>query len=110
MIFAVSKALKDLVNNHSDSWDEICCRLDTRVAGLGSYEDVGRHYGCDLFTMKSRFKTYPDGPSKALILYIITKQPDVTVEAFAKAVENHAGRNDVARLLREFDLKGQNIS
>ena len=97
--------MEDLVNDASDSMDEICHRLDTRTAGLGSYEDIAKHYGYKVSTVRSRFETSPDGPSKALILAIIAKHPDVTVESFAKVVVKQTRRKDVARLLREFDCK-----
>ena len=105
VIFSVSKFLKDLVDDASDSLDKICEDLDTPTAGLGNYENVAKHYGYKVSTVRSRFKTSPDGPSKALILAIIAEHPDVTVESFASVVVKQARREDVARLLREFDRK-----
>ncbi|XP_067017494.1 uncharacterized protein [Acropora muricata] len=104
-VAVVSKPLKDLVNDASDSLEEICKRLDTQLAGLGYYEDVAKYYDYDVFTIKARFKRSPDGPSKALILAIIAEYPDVTVESFAEVVVKQTRREDVARLLREFDCK-----
>ncbi|XP_074630340.1 uncharacterized protein LOC141889073 isoform X2 [Acropora palmata] len=101
----VSKPLENLVNDASDSLDEICKRLDTRLAGLGNYEDVAKYYGYDVFTIQSRLKISPDGPSKAMISSIIAKRPDVTVESLAKVVVKQTRREDVARLLRKFDCK-----
>ena len=97
--------MEDLVNDASDSLEKICNRLDTQLAGLGYYEDVAKYYHYDVFTIQARFKTSPDGPSKALILAIIDEHPDVTVESFAKVVVKQARRNYVAKLLREFDRK-----
>ena len=102
--------MEDLVNDASDSLEKICNRLDTQLAGLGYYEDVAKYYEYDVFTIKARFKTSPDGPSKALILAIIAEHPDVTVESFAEVVVKQTRRKDVARLLREFDCKRKNIS
>ena len=102
----MSKLLEDLVNDPSDSLDEICQHLDTPTPGLGNYENIAKHYGYKFSTVRSRFKTSPDGPSKALILAIIAKHPDVTVENFAEVVAMKASRKDVARLLSEFDRKG----
>ena len=99
----MSKPLKHLVDDAPDSLDKICKRLDTPRAGLCSYEDVAKHYGYVVFTAPSSFKTSPVGQSKALILSIMAEHPDVTVESFARVVEKQAGREDVARLLREFD-------
>ena len=102
----MSKTLEDLVNDPSDSLDEICQRLDTPTAGLGNYENIAKHYGHKFSTVRSRFITSPDGPSKALILAIIAEHPGVTVESFAKVVVKKTRREDVARLLKEFDRKG----
>ena len=101
----MSKLLKGLVNDASDFLDEICEHLDAHTPGLGDYENIAKHYGYKVSTIRSRFKTSPDGPSKALILAIIRKHPDVTVESFAKVVVKQTKREDVARLLREFDRK-----
>ena len=104
-IFSESKLLEDLVNDPSNSLDEICDRLDTPLAGRGNYEHVARHYGYKVFTVQSKIKTSSDGASKALILSIIAGDPDVSVESFAKVVEKQAKRKDVAKLLRKFDRK-----
>ncbi|XP_074621215.1 uncharacterized protein LOC141879799 isoform X2 [Acropora palmata] len=104
-VTVVSKTLEDLVNDPSNFLDEICDRLDTLPAGRGNYEHVARHYGYKVFTVQARFKPSPDGPSKALILSIMAGDPDVTVESFAKVVVEQAKREDVAKLLREFDRK-----
>ena len=97
--------MEDLVNDPSNFLDEICDYLDALPEGLGNYEHVAKHYGYKVFTVQSRFKTSPGGPSKALILSIMAGDPDVTVESFAKVVVEQAKREDVARLLREFDRK-----
>ena len=104
-IFSVSKLLEDLVNDASDSLDKICERLDTPTAGLGNYENVAKCYGYKISTIRSKFETSRDGPSKALILALKAEHPDVTVESFAEAVVKQAKRKDVAKLLREFDCK-----
>ena len=102
----MSKLLEDLVNDASDSLDEICQRLDTRTAGVGNYEKIAKHYGYKVPLIRSRFETSPDGASKALIYDIVAKHPDVTVLSFARVVVEQTRREDVARLLREFDEKG----
>ena len=105
VIVSVSKLLVDLVNDASDSLKKICNCFDTPLSGLGNYEDVAKYYHYDIFTIQARFKTSPDGPSKALILAMIGEHPRVTVENFARVVEKQAKRKDVAILLREFDCK-----
>ena len=105
VIFSGSKLLEDLVNDSSDFLDEICQCLDTPTAGLGNYENIAKHYGYKVSTIRSRFKASPDGPSKALILAMICEHPRVTVENFARVVEKKAKRKNVAILLRDFDRK-----
>jgi len=101
----VPKTLEDLVNDPSNSLDEICKRLDTPTAGLGSYENIAKYYGYDVYTVQSRFNTSPYGPSKAMILAIMAEHPDATVESFARVVVQQTRRENVARLLREFDSR-----
>ena len=105
VLFSVPKTLEDLVNDPSNSLDEICKRLDTPTAGLGSYENIAKYYGYDVYTVQSRFNTSPYGPSKAMILAIMAEHPDVTVESFARVVVEQTRRENVARLLREFDSR-----
>ena len=105
VIVSVSKPLVDLVNDSSDSLEKICDHFDTPIRGLGNYEDVAKYYDYDIFKIKAKFETSPDGPSKALILAMIGEHPRVTVESFARVVEKQARRKDVAILLREFDRK-----
>ena len=105
VLFSVPKTLEDLVNDPSNSLDEICKRLDTPTPGLGSFEKIAIYYGYDVFTVQSRFNTSPYGPSKAMILAIIAEHPDVTVESFARVVVEQTRRENVARLLREFDSR-----
>ena len=96
--------MEDLVNDASDYLDKICKRLNTPLAGVGNYEHVAKHYGYDVFTIQCEL-TKSDCPSKALISSIIAKHPGVTIENFAKVVVEQTRREDVARLLREFDCK-----
>ena len=105
VIVSVSKRLEDLVNDASGSLEKICNRFDTPIRGLGNYEDVAKYYDYDVFKIKAKFETSPDGPSKALILAMIGEHPRVTVENFARVVEKQARRKDVAILLRKFDRK-----
>ena len=100
----MSKSLENLVNDPSDSLNEICMRLDLPLLGVGNYEKIARYYGYDVYTV-SEFSTSPKGPSKAMILAIIAENPYVTVEGFARVVVEQTRRQDVARLLREFDRK-----
>ena len=85
-------------------------RSDTPIRGLGNYEDVAKYYDYDVFKIKAKFETSRDGPFKALMLAIIGENPLVTVDNFARVVEQKARRKDVAILLRDFDDKRSNIS
>ncbi|XP_044176330.1 uncharacterized protein LOC114957958 isoform X3 [Acropora millepora] len=101
----VSKPLGDLYNDSSDILKKVRESLDTPIRGLGSVEDVAKHYLFDVVTVRSRFQTSPDGPSDALISAIIAQFPDETVESFARVVVMQTRRQNVAKLLREFDRK-----
>ena len=100
----MSKSLENLVNDPSNSLDEICKRLDTPTEGLGNYENIAKYYSYDVYTV-SGFSKSPKGPSKAMILAIIAEKPHVTVESFARVVLEQIRRQNVAILLREFDRK-----
>ena len=100
----MSKPLEDLVNDSSNYLDEICKRLDKPTPGLGNYEKIAKRYGYDVYTI-DKFRTSPNGPSKAMISAIIAEHPDVTVESFARVVVEQTRRENVARLLRDFDCK-----
>jgi len=101
----VSKPLGDLYNDSSDFLKKVCESLDNPIPGLGSCEDVAKHYRYDVVTARSRFQTSPGGPSDALISAIIAQFPDETVESLASVVVKQTRRQNVAKLLREFDRK-----
>ena len=102
-----------LVNDLSDFVERIFQRLDTRIRGAGHYEVIANHFGFDIFEIRSRFEKSVDGPSRAMTEAIVVRHPDLTVETFARVVEEKARRKDVADLLRAYDrdsLKGTNIT
>jgi len=78
--------------------------LDTYVEGAGHYEVVAKYFGFSIYTIKSRFEKADGGPSRAMIEAIVARQPEITVDSFAKLVEKKACRRDVANLLRAYDL------
>ncbi|XP_068702769.1 tumor necrosis factor receptor superfamily member 16-like isoform X1 [Montipora foliosa] len=100
-----SKRLASLVNHDLNLLEEICKRLDTAVPGCHNYEVIAQHFRFDYWTIKSDFEEHKEGPSKAMILSIISRYPKVTVEKFASVVEEKAFRCEVAELLREYDLR-----
>ena len=93
----------NLVNDHYDLVENIFERLDTYVDGAGHYEVVAKYFGFSIYTIKSRFEKADGGPSRAMIGAIVARQPEITVESFAKVVEKKACRSDVAKLLRDYD-------
>ncbi|XP_044176345.1 uncharacterized protein LOC114947826 isoform X5 [Acropora millepora] len=98
-----SKPLVSLVNDLSDFVERICQRLDTRLRGAGHYEVVAKYFGFDIFEIRSSFDKSVGGPSRAMIEAIVVRHPKLTVEKFARVVEEKAHRKDVADLLRAYD-------
>ena len=77
------------------------------------YEVIAQHLGFDAFVIKSGFEESVDGPSRAMIKAIVVRHPELTVEKFARVVEEKAYRKDVAHLLRAYgrdSMKGTNIT
>ncbi|XP_044176357.1 uncharacterized protein LOC114947830 isoform X3 [Acropora millepora] len=98
-----SKPLVSLVNDVSDFVERIFQRLDTRIRGAGHYEVVAKYFGFDIFEIRSSFDKSVGGPSRAMIEAIVVRHPKLTVEKFARVVEEKARRKDVADLLRAYD-------
>ncbi|XP_067041928.1 uncharacterized protein [Acropora muricata] len=98
-----SKPLVSLVNDVSDFVERIFQRLDTRIRGAGHYEVVAKYFGFDIFEIGSSFDKSVGGPSRAMIEAIVVHHPELTVEKFARVVEEKAHRKDVADLLRAYD-------
>ena len=87
------------------SVEKIFQRLDTRTKGAShyDYEVIGHYFGHDHFEISSRFEKSVSGPSRAMIEAIVVRNPELTVEQFARVVEEQTSRKDVARLLRAYD-------
>ncbi|XP_067041737.1 uncharacterized protein [Acropora muricata] len=98
-----SKPLESLTNDFSDFVEKIFRRLDTRIKGAGHYEVIAYYFGFDLFDIRSGFEKSDGGPSRAMIEAIVVRHPELTVEKFARVVEEKARRKDVAHLLRAYD-------
>ena len=92
-----------LVNDLSDLVERIFQRLDTRIRGAGHYESIANYFGFDIFEIRSGFEKSVGGPSRAMIETIVVRHPELTVEKFARVVEEKARRKDVAELLRAYD-------
>ena len=101
--FSASKPLESLTNDFSDFVEKIFRRLDTRIKGTGHYEVIAYYFGFDLFDIRSGFEKSDGGPSRAMIEAIVVRHPELTVEKFARVVEEKARRKDVAHLLRAYD-------
>ncbi|XP_074619669.1 uncharacterized protein LOC141878598 [Acropora palmata] len=102
-----SKPLVTLVNDLSDFVEKIFQRLDTSIQGAGHYEVIANYFGFDIFEIRSRFEKSVGGPSRAMIEAIVVRRPELTVEKFARVVEEKARRKDVAGLLRKYDRDSQ---
>ena len=95
--------MESLSNDFSDFVEKIFRRLDTRIEGAGHYEVIANYFGFDLFDIRSRFEKSDGGPSRAMIEAIVVRHPELTVEKFARVVEEKARRKDVVHLLRAYD-------
>ena len=100
---SASKPLVSLLNDLSDFVEKIFQRLDTRIRGAGHYEVIANYFHFDIFEIRSRFEKSFGGPSRAMIEAIVVRHPELTVEKFARVVEEKARRKDVADLLRAYD-------
>jgi len=84
---------------------KICDCLDAPMAGVGHYRAVALYYGSNYYQIVSVFEKQRGGPSRALIESLQAKKPELTVAEFASVVRKEANRNDVVKLLEEYDLK-----
>jgi len=75
------------------------------MAGVGHHRAVAQYYGFNHYQIVSVFEKHWGGPSRALIESLKAKKPDLTVAEFASVVRKEANRNDVVKLLQEYDLK-----
>ena len=97
--------MESLVHDLSKSVDKIFQRLDTRLQGAGhyDYEIIAYHFGYDYFEIRSKFEKCDGSPSRAMLEAIAVRHPELTVEEFARVVEEKMPRKDVAHLLRAYD-------
>ncbi|XP_015760881.1 PREDICTED: uncharacterized protein LOC107340052 [Acropora digitifera] len=93
-----SKPLGSLVNDLSDFVEKIFQRLDIRIKGAGHYEVIANHFGFDIFEIRSGFEKSVGGPSRAMIEAIVARHPELTIEKFARVVEEIARRKDETKL------------
>lgn len=99
-----SKPLSSLMERESDL-QKICDRLDASMAGVGHYRGVAQYYGYNYYQIAYVFDKHCGGPSRALIESLQAKKPELTVAEFASVVRKETNRNDVVKLLEEYDLK-----
>ena len=72
------------------------------MAGVGDYRDVCFHYGIDRNKI-ALYERHGDGPSRTLIEYLAATHVHLTVADFVGVVRNVAERDDVAKILEEYD-------
>ena len=99
-----SKPLSSLLEKESDL-QKICECLDTPMPGAGNYRVVALYYGSNHCQITSVFEKHRGGASRALIEFLKAWKPDLTVQEFASVVRKKANRNDVVKLLEEYDLE-----
>ena len=88
---------------HLKTLQKICEALDTSVPGCGDYQAVAQHYGYDFYQRKSVLEKADGGPSKAMIEGLAASHIELTVEEFALVVGRKTYRQDVVKLLRDYD-------
>ncbi|XP_022807483.1 netrin receptor UNC5C-like isoform X3 [Stylophora pistillata] len=71
--------------------------------GLGDYRNVCSHYDIDRDTVTTDFKDHEAGPTGALLEYLAAKHPQLTIAEFASVVRETTKREDVSKLLEEYD-------
>ena len=82
---------------------KVCVRLDTAMPGVGDYRDVCFHYGINHYEIATVYEKHSDGPSRALIGHLAATHVQLTVADFVGVVRNVAERDDVAKVLEEYD-------
>ena len=97
--------MESLVHDLSNSVDKIFQRLDTRIQGAGhhDYAIIGDHFGYDYFEIRSKFEKCDGSPPRAMLEVIAVRHPELTIEKFARVVEEKTPGTDVAHLLRAYD-------
>ena len=98
---AGSKLLSTLLDDAHDL-EAISEFLNTTLAGVGDYRVVAQHYGVRSDLIASVLETHHSGPTTALIEYLATTRPELTVQDFAAVVEIAAKRRDVAAVLEAY--------
>ena len=83
-------------------------RLETTLAGSGTYRAVAQKYGFNHYRIASVLNKEDRGPTTALIENLAATRPKLTAQEFAVVVRQTAKRNDVAELLEAYDL-GKNL-
>lgn len=100
--FLESKLLSSLWNDQPYLQAVLEC-LDTTLAGAGNYRAVAQHYGLKRYEISSGLEKHDRGPTMALIEFLATTRPELTVQAFTAVVRQKAKRKDVADLLEAYD-------
>lgn len=73
------------------------------MPGRGDYQEVAQHYDFDYYQRKSVLEKAEGGPSKAMIEGLAASHTELTVEEFALVVGRESNRQDVVKLLRDYD-------
>ena len=104
LLLVDSKLLSSLLERESDL-QKICECLDTPMPGVGHYRAVALFYGFSHYQIVSVFEKQRGEPSRTLMESLQAKKPELTVAEFASVVRKEANRNDVVKLLEEYDSK-----
>jgi len=96
-----SKQLKTL-REKEDVLQPICDALDNDKHSCGNFNLVAQKCGYDP-DQTAAMKRSPNGATRALIEALSATKPDMTIQEFIDEAVRPSKRNDVAKLLTDFD-------
>ena len=75
------------------------------MEGSGGYDEIAAYYGLGYFERKASLKTDSAGPTMAMLVWLVTADPNLTIQGFIKAVKMKTKRNDVVQLLEKYETQ-----
>ena len=96
-----SKLLKTLLEQE-DVLQRICLALDNDKPSCGNFNRVAQECGYSPNEIAALTKS-PNGATRALIEALSARKPDLKIQEFIDEAVKPSKRNDVAKLLTDFD-------
>lgn len=98
--------------NQESTLERLCQMLDTDVPMAGDYKAVAKHYKFDHYQIASVLghADHPNASTRTrkLIEWLVSVNPELTVEEFVTVVAKTTKRNDVINMLRDYDKAQKN--